>query len=405
MQYRKLVKGGDDLSLLGYGCMRLPTISKNIDSEKAMKQLHLAYENGVNYFDTAYLYHGGKSEVFLGEFIKKYDIRKSVYIADKLPAFMVSKKEQLNKFFETQTKRLSTDYIDYYLMHTLDSFESWQKLKNVGIESFIKEKKDNGAIRFVGFSFHGRPEEFIKIIEDYDWDFCQIQYNYLDVNYQAGYAGMKRAHELGIGVVVMEPLRGGNLATNAPDKVKTMLESKGLTPAEIAFRFVMNHSEVAVVLSGMNDESQILENIAVADKTTPNCMGKDELDLIKSIKDVYGELMKVSCTGCGYCMPCPHNVDIPFAFSSYNSKYFFEDSNMSRLMYVAGSAGFMGGAKSGGDSCINCNKCVSHCPQGIDIPTKLKEVHKELNKPILRSLLVLLSKFRRKPKKSKKNHI
>lgn len=286
MQYRTLVKGSDELSVFGYGCMRFPTKNGRVDEKKTEEQMLYAIEQGVNYFDTGYLYHGGKSEVVLGKIINRNNLRDKVYIADKLPAFLVKKPEQIENYYKTQRERLNIDCIDYYLMHMLDSLKSWETMKEFGILEFIEEKKAKGEIRHIGFSFHGRPEEFIKIIEDYDWEFCQIQYNYLDENTQAGLAGLKRAHELGIGVIIMEPLRGGNLAAKAPDKVKERFNAskEQRSPADWALRWIWNQEEVSVVLSGMNVDEHIHENIKVACETTPGSMTKEEMQVVDELK-------------------------------------------------------------------------------------------------------------------------
>ena len=395
MQYRKLTKDGPDISLLGYGCLRFPTKGGNILKEETIKQMKYAFDQGVNYYDTAYPYHGGKSEVVLGEFLKQYDIRNEVYIADKLPTFLIVKKEQIEKFFTTQLKRLDTDYIDYYLMHMLTSYRDWQKLKEFGILKFIEEKKATGAIHYIGFSFHGQPEEFMQILEDYTWDFCQIQYNYLDVNHQAGEKGLKRAYELGIGVAIMEPLRGGMLATKAPDRVKQIVlqDEEQLSTAYWGLRFVMNHKEVSTVLSGMNDISHIQENIEVAKQTLPDSLTVHQVQIIEQIKQVYDELMKVTCTGCNYCMPCPKGVDIPATFSDYNSISFFGNSRTKKLRYMGRCVGLFGDGKSGADLCVSCGKCMQHCPQSIDIPQKLQAAHQELDNAIVHGVMQLIAKI------------
>jgi predicted aldo/keto reductase-like oxidoreductase len=394
MQYRNLVKGAEDLSVLGYGCMRFPTKGNRIDEELAEKQIMYAYDKGVNYYDTAYPYHGGKSEVVLGKIIKKNGIREKVYIADKLPAFLINKAEQINKYFDTQIERLDTDYIDYYLMHMLDSLKSWETLKDFGILDFIEEKKKSGAIRHIGFSFHGRPEEFIKILEDYEWEFCQIQFNYLDEYNQAGLAGLKRAHELGIGVVIMEPLRGGSLAAKAPDKVKKRFDEyrEKRSPAHWGLRWIWNHKEVAVVLSGMNVDEHVKENIMVANESLPGCMNEEEEKVVNDVKEIYRELMKVPCTGCNYCMPCPFGVDIPGAFSDYNSKYFF-GGRTAQALYVGRSMGAFGIKKAGADLCTDCGKCELHCPQEIKIRDELKNAHKELDSKLMRAGIKVASLF------------
>jgi len=385
MQYRKLVKGGDDLSALGYGCMRLPTRGGRIDEKKAEEQMLYAFNEGVNYYDTAYPYHGGRSEVMLGKFVNNNNLRDQVYIADKLPAFLVNKPEQIESFFQTQLERLNMDYIDYYLMHMLDSLKAWEKLKRFGILEFIEEKKKTGKIRYVGFSFHGRPEEFIKILEDYDWDFCQIQFNYLDEYNQAGLAGLKRAHELGKGIVIMEPLRGGNLAAKAPDKVKARFAEykEQRSPAFWALRWVWNHEEVSVVLSGMNVLDHVKENIEAAKMTTPNSMSEEEIKTVDDVKEIYSSLMKVPCTGCNYCMPCPFGVDIPGIFADYNNKYFF-GGQMARFQYIGREVGLFGMTKSSADLCTQCGKCEKHCPQSIQIRKELQAAHKDLDSRIMR---------------------
>ncbi len=398
MLYRKLVKNGPDISLLGYGCMRFPTKNGLVNKDLAMSQMKLAFDSGVNYYDTAYIYHNGKSEVILGDFVRKYGIRDKVYIADKLPSFFINKTEHLEKYFSSQLQRLQTDYIDFYLMHTLGSLSDWELLKSVGVIDFIAEKKAKGQIKYVGFSFHGKSEEFIKILEDYAWDFCQIQFNYLDEHNQAGLAGLRRAHELGLGVVVMEPLRGGSLAVKAPDKVKEMFANykEKQSAAYWGLKFVMNHKEVSVVLSGMNDISHVQANCALASTAEIDSMTTEDLGLIEEVKKIYAKLMKVPCTGCGYCMPCPVGVDIPGAFSDYNSLSFFgKASKISRLQYLSKCAGCLGD-KAGANLCINCKKCMRHCPQNIEIPTKLKEAHKALDNVFLRYFFIFAAKFIKK---------
>jgi len=394
MQYRTLVKGSEELSVLGYGCMRLPSKNGRIDEAKTEEQMLYAIDQGVNYFDTAYPYHAGRSEVVLGKILKRNNLRDKVYIADKLPAFLVRKPEQIESYFKTQLERLDTDYIDYYLMHMLDSLASWDKLKEFGILDFIKEKKASGKIRHIGFSFHGRPEEFIKILEDYQWEFCQIQFNYLDEYSQAGLAGLKRAYELGIGLVIMEPLRGGNLAAKAPDKVLERFKAfeEKRSAAHWALRWIWNHEEVSVVLSGMNVNEHIKENIEVASNTRPGSMSEAEEKVVDDVKAIYRDLMKVPCTGCNYCMPCPFGVDIPQTFTDYNNKYFF-GGTMAKVSYIGRCVGIMGAANSGADQCTQCGKCEMHCPQNIAIRDELKNAHKELHSPVIHFVLKVGSRL------------
>jgi len=393
MQYRTLVEGSDQLSVLGYGCMRFPSRNGRVDEAKTEEQILHAIREGVNYFDTAYPYHAGRSEVILGKIIKKHNLRDKVYIADKLPAFLVRKPEQIETYFNTQLERLDMSTIDYYLMHMLGTYKSWQQLKAFGILKFIEEKKASGQIRHIGFSFHGKPEEFIKIIEDYDWDFCQIQFNYLDEYSQAGLAGLKRAYELGIGVVIMEPLRGGNLAAKAPDKVKERFSAhkEQRSPADWALRWIWNHQEVAVVLSGMNVDEHIRENIRIASEVTPDSMAEDEIEVVEDVKLIYRDLMKVPCTGCNYCMPCPFGVNIPQTFTDYNNKYFF-GGMMARYFYIGRDLGMVGEANSGANHCTQCGKCEDHCPQNIPIREELKNAHQELDSRLMRLGLKIVSK-------------
>ncbi len=398
MQYRQFIKGSPEISLLGFGCMRFKSKNGVLDKELALSQMKLAYDNGVNYFDTAYNYHAGKSEVLLGEFIKKYQLRDKIYIADKLPTFLINKAEQIEKYYSNQLKRLDTNYIDFYLMHMLSSLKDWEKLIDFGIIDFLKQKKEKGEIKYLGFSFHGRPEEFLKILESYPWDFTQIQFNYLDEYNQAGLAGLNRAKELGIGVAVMEPLRGGSLASKAPTKVNEILaqDSEHLSAAYWALRFVMNHDGVFTVLSGMNDDKHILENVKVASETKINSLTSEQLAVIDEVKGVYNQLMRVTCTGCNYCMPCPFNVDIPGTFNDYNSIYYFgKNAGLVRMQYIGKAAGYLGDKKSGADQCTNCNLCKKHCPQYIDIPAKLKEAHRHLNSKPLRFVADILTKITR----------
>ncbi len=392
MQYRELVNGAKPVSALGYGCMRFPNKGGFIDEIESERQILEAIKQGVNYFDTAYFYHSGKSETLLGNLFQKHNLRKKVFIADKLPYLLVKQNKDIYNIFQTQLKRLQTDYIDYYLMHMLDSLQTWQQLKSLGILTFIEEQKRLGSIHHIGFSFHGRQEEFMKILADYDWDFCQIQFNYLDENYQAGLAGLQAAYDKGVGVVIMEPLRGGALANNIPDKIQTLFQQYPNTysPAQWALRWIFNHKEVSVVLSGMNATQQIEENIHVASTTQINSMSDEQLHLIHRAKEIFHELMKVPCTGCNYCMPCPFGVDIPGNFSEYNNSYFFK-SRMAKTHYM--SKLVKKDDLSGANLCVNCKKCVKHCPQNIDIPQQLKQVHKHLSNPIIVFFLKIVMRF------------
>ena len=375
MRYRK-DKNGEDVSILGYGCMRFTQKGGKIDIEKASREVMLAIENGVNYFDTAYIYPG--SEAALGQILEMNNVRDKVKIATKLPQYLVGNNPKaLDRFFDEEKKRLKTDYVDYYLMHHLTDVSAWNKLKAVGAREWLEDKKAKGEIRNIGFSYHGDTDGFLEILNDYDWDFCQIQYNYMDEDTQAGVDGLKAAGQKGIPVVIMEPLRGGKLAELPDGAAKQVTEyERGWTPAELAFRWLWNQPEVTCVLSGMNSEQMILENIKSASEATPGEFTDADFALIERIKEEIRKTTKVNCTACRYCMPCPQGVDIPGIFRCYNHIY-----SESR---EAGTREFMQSIalqdKPGIPSlCIECGKCERHCPQSIPIIKTLKEADKVLN--------------------------
>lgn len=375
MRYRK-DKNGEDVSILGYGCMRFTQKGGKIDIDKASREVMLAIENGVNYFDTAYIYPG--SEAALGQILEMNNVRDKVKIATKLPQYLVGNNPKaLDRFFDEEKKRLKTDYVDYYLMHHLTDVSAWNKLKAVGAREWLEDKKAKGEIRNIGFSYHGDTDGFLEILNDYDWDFCQIQYNYMDEDTQAGVRGLKAAGQKGIPVVIMEPLRGGKLAELPDGAAKQVTEyERGWTPAELAFRWLWNQPEVTCVLSGMNSEQMILENIKSASEATPGEFTDADFALIERIKEEIRKTTKVNCTACRYCMPCPQGVDIPGIFRCYNHIY-----SESR---EAGTREFMQSIalqdKPGIPSlCIECGKCERHCPQSIPIIKTLKEADKVLN--------------------------
>ncbi|HCC07433.1 MAG TPA: aldo/keto reductase [Clostridiales bacterium] len=396
MLYREMGRTGESISILGYGCMRYPQKNGKVDEELTEKQIMSAIKNGVNYFDTAYFYHGGKSETILGNVLEKNNCREKVKIADKMPPFLVKTIGEIEKIFGTQLERLKTTYIDYYLMHAVSNFQTWERLKKMGIVEFIERNKKEGKIKYIGFSYHGNVSDFKKIVDDYEWDFCQIQYNYLDEYNQAGTEGLKYASGKGLGVVIMEPLRGGKLAGRVPDKVKEIIDKSDIkrTAAEWALRWVWNHKEVGTVLSGMNDDEHIAENIRIASSSLPNSLTVEDLVLMDKVKQTYKELMKVPCTGCGYCMPCPYGVDIPYAFNTYNSKYFFNNKN-AKYQYASFTAGIGGGKSSHANQCTECGRCEKMCPQGILIRQELKKVSKEFNSPLMNFGIWVMKKFKK----------
>lgn len=374
MQYRK-DRNGNEISALGYGCMRFSKKAGKIDYDKAEKEILHAIESGINYFDTAYIYPG--SEECLGKILSKNNMRDKVKIATKLPQYLINKEGSIEKYFTEQCSRLKTDHIDYYLMHMLTDIKAWINLVDFGIKDWINDKKEKGAIGQIGFSFHGNTEMFLKILNAYDWDFCQIQYNYLDEHTQAGKEGLLAAAAKGIPVIIMEPLRGGKLVDMLPEKAVSRIKNHPTkrTPAEWAFRWLWNQKEVTCVLSGMNSMEMLDENIRIASECQVGEFGESDFSLIEDVKNAINEKIKVPCTGCGYCMPCPKNVDIPGAFRCYNRMY-TEKKSSGRFEYAQVVS--MKEEPVFPDQCIECGKCEMHCPQHIEIREKLKEAKKAL---------------------------
>ncbi len=385
MLYRQMGKTGDRVSILGYGCMRFPRKDRRIDEERAERQVISAIDQGVNYFDTAYIYPG--SETVLGKILAK-GYRSKVMIATKLPPIMVHSMKDMEAVLDTQLKRLQTDHIDYYLMHSLNTSDGWQRIKQLGIEEFLLKAKEAGKISRIGFSYHGDRNQFKKIADDYPWDFCQLQYNYVDEHNQAGREGLEYAASRGIGVSVMEPLRGGLLARKMPPQIEKVFKEADAkrTPAEWALRWIWNHPGVSVVLSGMSEESQIEENIRIAGDAYPQSLTANELACINSAKQLISAKLKVECTGCAYCMPCPAGVNIPLCFNYYNDKHVFGENTIGKYMGMLG--GMDGGKTSYASLCKDCGKCEKHCPQHIAIRKSLKEVSREMEgfyfKPVIR---------------------
>ena len=378
MKYRK-DKKGNELSILGYGCMRFTKKGSSIDIDKAEKEVMEAINNGVNYFDTAYVYPG--SEVTFGEIIKRNNCRDKIYIATKLPHYMVKSNKDLEKYFNEQLRRLKTDHIDYYLMHMLTDVKTWDRLKALGADEWLKEKIHNGQIRNVGFSYHGNTDTFIQLLNAYDWDFCQIQYNYLDEHSQAGRRGLDAASNKGLPVIIMEPLRGGKLVNLLPEKAKNIIKenSRKRTPAEWAFRWLWNQPEVTCVLSGMNSLEMVQENIKIAKDVTAGEFTEKDFELINQVKNEININIKVGCTSCGYCMPCPKGVDIPGTFHAYNIMY-SENKKSGRHDYLMCTA--LRKDPSSATQCVECGKCEKHCPQHIEIRKELKNASRELETPI-----------------------
>ena len=334
-----------------------------------------AYRAGVNYFDTAYVYSG--SEAALGEIFERNDIRDKINIATKLPQYLIGNRAALDRYFQEELSRLRTDHIDYYLMHHLTDVAMWEKLKNIGILEWIREKKQAGAIRNIGFSYHGNTDNFLKILNDYGWDFCQIQYNYLDEVAQAGRDGLHAAAAKGIPVMIMEPLRGGKLVNMLPEQAKKAMKNSGRSwgPAEWGLRWLYNQPEVTVVLSGMNSVEMVEANCRTASEAAAGSLTPDDFATLEAVKDAIREREKVGCTGCRYCMPCPKGVDIPGIFRCYNTMY-TETKSQGRFQF-AQTVGLTR-EPAFASQCIRCGKCEQHCPQNIPIREKLQEADKAL---------------------------
>ena len=383
MQYRTLGKSDCEVSVLGFGCMRLPMLgstravdrfdpNKAIDEEEATRMIHYAIDHGINYFDTAYVYHGGKSETLLGKALKAH--RDGVMIATKLPTWLAQTPDDFDRFLDEQLKKLETEYIDLYLLHGLNR-AVWQKMMEMDVLGFLDKILSDGRVRYAGFSFHDDVKIFKEIIDSYQWTFCQIQYNYFDENYQAGREGIEYAAAKGIGVVVMEPLRGGKLTDKMPEEIQALWDSAETrrTPAEWALRWVWDHEEVSIALSGMSTMSQLMENIKIAEDAYTGSLSEKELKLIGKVRASYRRMLKIDCTGCAYCMPCPSGVNVPLNLSLYNDMFMFKDSEVNVLLY-----NHMLSPEQRASNCSECGECEDQCPQHIEIREELKNVHKRL---------------------------
>lgn len=377
MKYRKCGKTGLKTSALGFGLMRLPIIGQDvsqIDEKKAMEMIRFAIDKGVNYIDTAYPYHttdfskGGSSEPFLGKVLKD-GYREKVHIATKLPSWLIQSREDMDKYLDLQLERLGTDVIDFYLLHGLRR-KFWDNLVSYHVFEFLDNALKSGKIRYAGFSFHDDVSLFKEIVDAYAWTFCQIQYNYFDEHFQAGREGLEYAAARDIAVVVMEPLRGGSLVNRLPPEVKKVFEESGTKRSEVewALRWVWEHPGVSVVLSGMTEPDQVRENIELAEKVSDAPWTEKDNQVINEAKRILHNLQRVSCTSCGYCLPCPEGVNIPRNFSLYNDHLMFNDpqAKMRYKMFL--------NDREKASSCIQCGLCLEKCPQQIPIPDELENV-------------------------------
>jgi len=381
MQYRTVPKTNDKLSALGFGCMRLAVTPEGcIDKARATDQIRHAIDSGVNYLDTAWPYHSGQSEPFLAKALSG-GYREKVRLATKLPSWMVESRGHMEDFLNQQLERLATDVIDYYLIHNLNG-QVWQRMKELGVLDFLDQAKRDGKIMNTGFSFHGWINDFKPIVDAYPWEICQIQYNYLDEYHQAGTEGLEYAASKNLGVIIMEPLRGGNLGVPEPPKEVAGIWAEAKTPrtpVEWALRWVWNRPEVTVILSGMNEEAHIRENLAIAETALPLSLTPADLNLTGRAAATYKSMMKVGCTGCEYCKPCPEDVNISAAFEVLNKLHLFKNEEESKFLYAVRCGGIFTGTEPGFASrCVQCGQCLEKCPQGIDIPEALEWVVADL---------------------------
>ena len=380
MLYRTLGQTGEKVSILGFGCMRLPTINNKpnqINEKEAVAMLEYGIDNGINFIDTAYSYHGtdfdsgGMSEPFLGEFLQT-GFREKVLLSTKLPSWIVEKKEDMDYFLDQQLKRLQTDHIDIYLLHSLKK-DYWENLSSLDVFEFMDTIQNDGQVKYLGFSFHDELDLFLEILDSYDWDIVFTQMNYLDENYQSGLNGIQYLSSIGMGNVIMEPLRGGKLVNNIPSEIDRLWQTSKIkrSPVEWAFRYLWDIEGVSSVLSGMTSMEQVKENIAIANDAHPNSLTDEEKNLIKEVSRTYKEKKDIDCTYCTYCMPCPQRVDIPNCFKEYNIAKILDAVEASSMQYFT-----LLNEENYASSCGECGECVEMCPQMINIPEDLKKVKK-----------------------------
>ena len=370
MKHRTMPRSKDKLSILGFGCMRFPTDNQGrIDEDKSFAILHEAYQSGVNYFDTAWGYHNEESEPFLGRFLTQIE-RKKVFVATKLPCWLVNSREDMDDFLDKQLARLQTDYVDYYLLHALNK-RTWQKMKELGVLEFLSKAKQDGKIRYAGFSFHDDYATFSKITRAWDWDFTQIMLNYLDTHYQAGIRGLRLAASRDMGVISMEPLRGGKLVHQIPEEVEEVWQKakNNESPLRRALKWVWSLPECKVLLSGMSSLEQLRENIQESSNAKPNLLSDKELRVYQKARKAYLSRIPFLCSECRYCMPCPHEVAIPSVLGQYSEAMMFGNYETNKKEYL----GFIPEEKRA-DKCIECEECLSKCPQQIDIPQWMKTI-------------------------------
>ena len=390
MQYRSIKKTGDEIFPLGFGAMRLPLKNGKIDRQKAKELIYHAIDQGVNFIDTAYLY--GDSETFLGEILQG-EYKDKVKLSTKLPTINVRKYEDMEEILAEQLKRLQRDSIDYYLIHAVD-LKAMNRLFKKDLAKFLKKAQSEGKIKHVGFSYHGPKDEFPTLIDVYDWDVVMVQYNYFDENIQASVEGIEYAASKDMGIFIMEPLKGGILAGKMPDKAEEIFKkaNPNKSNAQWAMEWVLNNSNVTCVLSGMNSFEQLDENLEIAHKTTPLSMSFEDLETVELVKRVMRNSLKINCSTCGYCMPCPQGVNIPECMKIYNEKYLFNHKgfiNPSFMDYYQYVGGIMGSSGNAG-KCNGCGRCLRKCPQKLDIISELEKVKKEFEMPGMKYALTFV---------------
>ena len=386
MVKRVVKRNGDEIFPLGIGAMRLPTKNNSIDRERAQEFILYAIENGANYVDTAYAYHGGESESFLGDILSltgadgvKY--RDKVKLSTKLPSWMVRSREDMDAFLNEQLRKLQTDFIDYYYVHSVD-LSTILRLKDLGLYEFLESARNDGKIVNIGFSYHGSPNEFNTLIDDFPWDMVLVQYNYLDVNAQAGIRGIRYAYENDVAVFVMEPLKGGILAGELPKEVDDLFFTvSNKSSVDWALSWIFNQKEITCVLSGMGSLDEIKENMAISERVETGSLSDDELDVLNKAQAIFDSLMKINCTGCGYCLPCPKGVNIPDCFNVYNEKYLFNKKVLGIIPHAMVNyymvVGGITNKQSSAGLCNHCGRCKRLCPQSLDIPNELDRVKSE----------------------------
>ncbi|HBM17567.1 MAG TPA: aldo/keto reductase [Lentisphaeria bacterium] len=378
MKYRKFGKTNIELSVLGFGSMRLPVIDNNqanINESEAIRMMHYAFDNGINYIDTAYPYHEGQSELVVGKALK-HRYRDKIHLATKLPSWAIESYSDFDKYLDEQLAKLQTDHIDFYLIHNLHA-NVWPKIRDLGVLNWCDNIIKSGKVRYVGFSIHDTAILFKEILDSYNWDFCQIQYNYMNEDIQVGTKGIEYAYQKEIPVIIMEPLLGGSLV-QLPTQIKQLFDNAGKDHINMALQWLWNKKEVSLVLSGMSSMEQLVKNIEYASKASINSFSAKDYDLMEKIKNEYSKLVPIPCTKCRYCLPCPKNIEIPHLFGLYNDAVVHKDKSqwLYRVIYNNNIP-----EDRRADACIKCRKCEAKCPQGIKIANWMPKVHSELYEP------------------------